>query len=85
MFMIVTAPWPVPSANAELAKLVTAGAATHIPAAVAETGTVRPGQVEALVCWNRRERLRLLWYRFRLTTGGIHRTSAAGEQRLKLR
>jgi hypothetical protein len=72
MFIIVTSPWPVPSANAELAAFASARADAHLPDMQAETGRVRPSQIEELVCWTLRERLRLRWYRFRLTTGGQH-------------
>lgn len=69
--MIVTSPWPVPSANAGLADFTSAVSDMHLAGVMAETDTARPAQLEELVCWTLRERLRLLWYRFRLTTGGI--------------
>ena len=85
MFMIITAPWPVPSANAELAELVTAEAATHIPDAMAETGAIRPAQIEDLVSWTCRERLRLVWYRLRLAASASYRASRGpSKPRLKL-
>ena len=83
MFMIITSPWPVPSANAELAEFASAVADTHLPGAVAETGTSPPAdRLEELVWWSRRERLRLLWYRFRLTSSGIYRVSRQAGERL---
>jgi hypothetical protein len=81
MFMIVTSPWPVPSANADLAQLASSVADKHFPDVLAETGTSRPSQLGELVCWSRRERLRLLWYRFRLITSGIYRLSRQADER----
>jgi hypothetical protein len=79
MLMIVTHPWPSPAANSELAELATACSP------MAETSTVRLWEVEEVVRWTRRERLLLLWYRFRLTTGAISRPSrSAGERRREL-
>jgi hypothetical protein len=75
MLMIVTHPWPTPSANAELAELATASAP------MAETSTVRLWEVEEAVRWTRRERLRLLWYRFRITTGGVSRAARRAKER----
>jgi hypothetical protein len=72
MFMIVTYPWPVPSANADPTGLTAAVAARHLPATTEETGTLRLSRVEHMVCWTRRERLRLLWYRLRLATGASY-------------
>jgi len=86
MFMIITHPWPVPSANAALAEFATGEAVTKPPGATEEPGWIRPSRVEDLVSWTCRERLRLLWYRFRLATCGIGRPSRqAGVRRLKVR
>jgi len=80
MFITVGFPWPVPSANADLvgfapAGLKTTGAATNVPEAMPDTRAPRPEQVEELVRWSRRERLRLVWYRLRLATARIYRPS----------
>jgi hypothetical protein len=75
MLMIVTHPWPSPAANSELAELATASTP------MAETSTVRLWEVEGVVRWTRRERLRLLWYRFRLTTGAISRLAGRARER----
>ena len=85
MFMTVAFPWPVPSANADFAGLTpagpnTAGAATHEPDVVPDTCTLRPEHVEELVRWSRRERLRLVWYRLRLTTMEIYRPSGKARE-----
>jgi hypothetical protein len=85
MFMFVTYPWPVPSANIEPPGPATAAAAAYLPGTLAEASTLRPAQVEELVCWTCRERLRLLWFRLRLSTSGIcHLARLAREPRLKL-
>jgi uncharacterized SAM-binding protein YcdF (DUF218 family) len=77
--LIVTHPWLSPSANAELAELATAS--TPLP----ETSTVRLWEVEEVVRWTHRERLRLLWYQIRLATGGISGGSRRARERpLKL-
>ena len=73
--MIVTSPWPVPSANADLAEFTSDVAATHLPDVIAETDTSSPSQLEKLVCWTLRERLRLCWFRCLLTTGLRNRCS----------
>jgi hypothetical protein len=73
--MIVTYPWPAPSANVDPAGLATGVAAAHLPDPPAEESALRPSQVEELVCWTRRERLRLLWYRLRLAAGVSYRHS----------
>jgi hypothetical protein len=75
MFMIVTYPWPVPWAHADATGLTAALAARQQAEATEETGTLRPSQVEHMVCWTRRERLRLLWYRLRLATGASYHAS----------
>lgn len=75
MFMIVTYPWPAPSANVDAAGLATGVAAAHLPDPTAEASTLGRSQVEELVCWTRRERLRLLWYRLRLAAGVSKRPS----------
>jgi hypothetical protein len=86
MFMIVTFPWPSPKANAEIAGVQLAAAATRLPDAIDETGTLRPSRLEELVSWTWRERLRFRWYWLRLATGGIHRVGrAARESRLRVR
>ncbi len=88
MFVIVAFPWPAPSANAEPAgltpaRLQTTVAATDAADAVAETRPLCLAHVEELICWTRRERLHLLWYRFQLTAREIFRLSRrAGESRL---
>jgi hypothetical protein len=85
MFMIVSYPWPVPSANLDPAGLRKAVAAAHPPDAMAETGTPRPWQIDELVSWTFRERLRLLWYRLRLTACASDRVSRRSRRsRLKL-
>jgi hypothetical protein len=66
MFMFVAYPWPVPSANAYPAGLRPPAVGTVQAGAMVETGTLRGWQVEEIVGWTRRERLRLLWYRLRL-------------------
>jgi hypothetical protein len=88
MFIIVTVPWPVPSANAELAGVQPAASAAGLPDAdaLAETSTLRPARLEEMVCWTWRERLRLRWFRLRLTAGGIYRVAGRPrEPRLKVR
>jgi hypothetical protein len=85
MFMIVTYPWPVPAANVEPAGFTKAAAAADLPDALAESRRLRPAQVEDLICWTYRERLRLLWYRIRLTASqGSRVFRRAREPRLKL-
>jgi hypothetical protein len=76
--MIVTYPWPVPSANIDPTGLTAAFAARPLPETSEETGTLRPSQVEHMVCWTRRERLRMLWYRLRLATGASYHTPSVG-------
>jgi hypothetical protein len=85
MFMFVTYPWPVPSANVYPAALKPPVAGTDPAAVMVETGGPRGCQVEEIVGFTRRERLRLLWYRLRLSAGASHRGSRRAQQpRLKL-
>lgn len=79
--MFVTYPWPVPSANVEPpGALGAAVAAPHLPEYMPETSADRPLQVEELVSWTHRERLRLAWYRLRLTSRDICRTPARARE-----
>jgi hypothetical protein len=85
MFMFVAYPWPVPSANIEPPGPSTAVAATETAGTPAESSTLRGSQVEQMVGWTCRERLRFRWYGLRLTTNGIrHHSRRAREPRLKL-
>jgi hypothetical protein len=85
MFMFVAYPWPVPSANIEPPGPKAAVAAGHLPDALAETSTLRPPDVDEMICWSWRERLRIRWYQLRLTSSEIgHPSRRAREQRLKL-
>jgi hypothetical protein len=54
---------------------------THPWPTPAETSTVRLWEVEEAVRWTRRERLRLLWYRVRLTAGGVSRAARRARER----
>ena len=85
MFMFVAYPWPVPSANIEPPGPRTAVAATETAGTPAEPSTLRRSQVEQMVGWTCRERLRFRWYGLRLTTNGIrHHYRRARELRPKL-
>jgi len=85
MFMFITYPWPVPSANVEGLVPLPPIAATHIPDVTVETTAIRSAEVEELVCWTRQERLRLLWYRLRLAPITRHRGSRRTQKpRLRL-
>jgi hypothetical protein len=80
MVMFVSYPWPVPSANVYPAGLAPPAVGTDPADAMAETGSLRDRQVEEIVCWTRRERLRLLWFRVRLAAGASHRGSRRAQQ-----
>jgi hypothetical protein len=90
MFMFVSYPWPVPSANVCPAGLTPPAVVADPADARPDTGPLRGGQVEVeeMVSWTPRERLRLRWYRFRLaaSASGRHRGSRRAQQPpLKLR
>jgi hypothetical protein len=85
MFMFVAYPWPVPSANIEPPGPSPAVAAPENSGTLAETSALRPWQVEQLVGWTCRERLRFRWYGLRLTASGVrHNSRRARGPRLKL-
>jgi hypothetical protein len=73
MFMIVTYPWPAPSAHVELTGPHHPDAAMdHRDAAEVTTGQ-HARRLEEMVCWTGPERLRFQWYRFRIAIGDICR------------
>lgn len=80
MFMFVSYPWPVPSANVYPAGLMPPAVGTDPADPVTGTGSLPDRQVEEIVCWTRRERLRLLWYRLRLAGRASHRGSRRAQQ-----
>ena len=63
MFLIVSFPWPVAWAHAQLTG--------HNPDNVDGTRDHRTPCPEKLVRWTGRERLRFIWYRFRLAVRDI--------------
>lgn len=71
MFMFVTYPWPVPSANVEPPGQRSGVAAAHRAGALEQPSTFRASQVEDLVCWTFQERLRIRWYRLRMTISQV--------------
>ena len=73
MFMVVTYPWPVASANLDLTgPLPLHAAATHGDAT--DDIFKQPARhLEETVSWTGRERLRLHWYRLRLAIRDIRR------------
>ena len=64
MFMFITYPWPVASANMHVTEQLESPAA-HAPAAEGAIDQ-RARDLEEMVCWTDRERLTILWCRFRL-------------------
>jgi hypothetical protein len=66
MFMIVSYPWPAASAYADLPADKSVDAGSGVDAAATLRGPGVP-PVEELVRWTAPERLRLRWYRLRLS------------------
>jgi hypothetical protein len=80
MLMFVSYPWPVPSANVHPAGLTPPAVGSYPADATAETDSLPDRQVEEIVCWTRRERLRLRWYRLRLAATASHRAARRAQQ-----
>ncbi len=74
MFMIITYPWPVASANVELTGPRRPDSAASDTWAPREPLT-SARHVEQVIGWSHGERLRFQWYRFRIAVNDAWRRS----------
>jgi hypothetical protein len=77
MFMIVTYPWPVASAQVAMAGHLPDAAATTSDA-IHDTVEHRARHLEETVRWTHHERLRFRWYQFRIAIRAIRRAALRG-------
>lgn len=69
MFMIVTYPWPVPSAHVELTGIKSPDATRSCGDTIGQ----RARDLEDMVCWTDWERLAIKWCRLRLAISDMRR------------
>jgi hypothetical protein len=76
MLMIVTYPWPVPSAHVELTGPNRRDPAVNDLGAIGDSIDQRARHLEQMIGWTDRERLRFQWYRLRIAINDTCRRPA---------